>query len=336
MRKYLVVNDERNYPELLEVFGAQRLLIRDTELSRGRFHQRAVVRVIRQVVTCSRFFPVIFSGSDPCVFICQSWHYSALIAAKIARFLGKKVYVYLFNFFVNPATRRGPLHWLYRSLLDRHVGVYVNSPDEVAYYNALNPSIAVSYYPFCLGKIEGVDPDASPASDRVFSGGHTNRDYDLLLEAAEELPRTRFLLACSVATILPPRIPFNVSIVKDTPPEEFHRMMATSRMVVVPLASDLGSSGQMVALAAMQFGKIVVYADYPCLSQYFEDDVTGIRYAPGDRSSLIRAITKALECSRSSSPIGSRARQVVQERYSWDAYERKLIENAGEFIQRIA
>jgi len=336
MRKYLVVNDERNYPELLEIFGAKRLLIRDTELSRGRFHQRAVIRVFRQVASGARFFPVIFSGSDPCIFICQSWHYSALIAATIARLLGKKVYVYLFNFFVNPATRSGPVHWLYRSLLERHVGIYVNSPDEVDYYLSLNPFIAVSYYPFCLGTIQGVDPEAIPTTDLVFSGGHTNRDYDLLLAAAAELPGTRFLLACSVATVLPSTIPSNVSIVRDSPPEEFHRLMATSRVVVVPLALDLGSSGQMVALAAMQFGKVVVYADFPCLSQYFEDHVTGIRYTPGDAKNLCRAITEALERSGPSSPIGSRAREVVRERYSWDAYERNLIKNAREFMQRIA
>ncbi len=334
MRKYFIVNDERNYPELVGEFDAERLIIGDIELSRGSFYRRSFLRGFRQVVNCVRLFPYVFARNDGSVFICQSSHYAALIAGKIGRLFRQNVAVYLFNFFVHPATRKGRLRGVVRWLLDQRVGIYVNAPNEVSYYRSLNPSIDVQYYPFCLGKVEGLDSESIAQETFIFSGGHTNRDYTSLLIAAEKLPSIRFLVACSEATVLPSTIPSNVAIVRDTPPMEFHRLMKSAWAVVVPLASDIGSSGQMVALAAMQFGKVVVYADYPSLSQYFEDGVTGIRYSPADIDGLVDAIRKAQSSGGPSSKIGARAKQLVEERYSWDAYEHALITNVKTFIER--
>ena len=332
MRKYLIVNDERNYPELVGEFNAQRLIIGDTDLSRGSFYRRSFLRGFRQVANCVRLVPYVFSGNDGAVFICQSSHYAALIAAKIGRFFRQNVAVYLFNFFIHPATRNGRLRGIVRWLLNQRVGIYVNAPNEVSYYRSLNPSIDVQYYPFCLGKVEGLDSESIAQETFIFSGGHTNRDYRSLFFAAEKLPTIRFLIACSAATKLPSAIPSNVNIVLDTPPLEFHRLMISAWAVVVPLASDIGSSGQMVALAAMQFGKVVVYADYPSLNQYFEDGVTGIRYSPDDTTSLVNAILKAHLSGGPSSAMGARAKEVSRKKYSWEAYESALIKHVKVFL----
>jgi len=336
MQRYLVLDDERNYPELIDILHAERVVIRDVALSRGSLFHRTMVRALRQITNSIRLFSLVFSGSEGVLIICQSSHYAALIAGKIGRLFRRDVSIYLFNFFVNPATRRSLVRPIVRSLLRQRVGIYVNAPNEVVYYRSLNPSIDVHYYPFCLGKVEGVDPSSVPQVNTVFSGGHTNRDYESLFQAAGRMPDIKFLVACSAATVLPLRIPQNVSLVLDTPPAEFHRLMASARAVVVPLASDIGSSGQMVALAAMQFGKVVVYADYPSLSQYFEDGVTGIRYTPLDVDSLTQAISTAYETGGPTSAMGSRARAAAEEKYSWDAYERELINHVNSFSRDVS
>jgi hypothetical protein len=66
---------------------------------------------------------------------------------------------------------------------------------------------------------------------------------------------------------IPVDVPPNVTLKKDIDKKSFFSLLSRSRMVVIPLLENVGSSGQMVCLAAMQYGKAIVYTDFDVISQ---------------------------------------------------------------------
>jgi len=333
MRGYLVVNEPTYYQYLLPLFDLERLVIGDIPIPlSGRLGRKNIFRALRQVRLALTIVNRVRRFDGTCTLVCQSAHYSALIAARLLSLLGIRVRVYLFNFFVNTLTRNPLVRPLVKQLMRGSVGIYVNAPNEVEYFRALSPTIVVDYYPYCLGRVEGVDPAAEAQEDVVFAGGHTNRDYDTLVQAARLLPEQRFWILCSRATRIREHPPANVRIFTDVHWIEFHQRMVRSRVVVVPLDADIGSSGQMVALAAMQFGKVVVYTDYPGLSQYFEDGVTGISYPHHDARAMARSIEAGIDAAASGKMMGSLAQKAAETVFSRGAYERELNRGLASFM----
>ena len=62
----------------------------------------------------------------------------------------------------------------------------VQSPFEKQYYLQLLKKIDIVYYPFCQGDFS-VTGDCGKNEDYIFSGGFTNRDYQSLLKAVENI-----------------------------------------------------------------------------------------------------------------------------------------------------
>ena len=332
MRVFLVVNEPSYYQYMLALFHAERITIPDTTSQRTSFVPNAAVRALRQIRHSWLFFRTVLGSPEPTAFLCQTAHYAALIGCRLARLFGRKPRVYLFNFFVNPATVNKPLQTVLRILFAQEIGMNVNAPNEVEYFRRISPAANIDYYPYCLGRIEGIDPDSLQQDSFIFSGGHTNRDYAVLLKAARQLKEYRFVVACSTASTLEEPIPENVLVNRDLPWIEFHTQMARSRVVVVSLAADLGSSGQMVALAAMQFGKVVVYSDYPSLNQYFTDGASGLAFPPGNVEALVRTIERAMELGKHPSAMGALARNEADTTFSRNRYENRMNSHIAEFL----
>jgi glycosyltransferase involved in cell wall biosynthesis len=332
VRVFLVVNEPSYFHYMLALLHAERITIPDKPPRRNAFVPNAIIRALRQVRHSWLFFQTALRSPEPTAFICQTAHYSALIGCRLARLFGRKCKVYLFNFFVNAATVNRPLQTALRILFAQEIGMNVNAANEVEYFRMICPRATIDYYPYCLGRIEGIDPDSIRQEPVIFSGGHTNRDYGIFLNAARQLKDHRFIVACSAASRLEEPIPDNVLVYRDLPWIEFHRHMARSRVVVVPLAADIGSSGQMVALAAMQFGKVVVYSDFPSLNQYFTDGVTGLAFPPRNAETLAHTIERGMELGKHPSTMGALARVEADTTFSRDRYESRLNSHIAEFL----
>jgi glycosyltransferase involved in cell wall biosynthesis len=166
----------------------------------------------------------------------------------------------------------------------------------------------------------------------VFAGGYTNRDYDLYVSAAELLPRIPFVLACATANRLRVALPPNLRIISDSSSTDFHRILGAARLVVLPLKKDLGSSGQMVAVAAMQLAKCVIYTDIPVVGQYFSDGQTGIACPIGDLDRLVALIARWYPDEAGAERVGRAARVVANQTFSADTYESAVARHASEFM----
>jgi glycosyltransferase involved in cell wall biosynthesis len=277
---------------------------------------------------------LLFRRDQPTILLCSTNHFSALLAGKLGRYLGVRVRIYLFHFYLfgqafdlHGLSERRVVKLVLRYLLSQDIGLFLTSPNEAAYYRQLSPGAQIEYYPYAADDVPSVPEDAISLGDFVFAGGYTNRDYDIVVEAARRFEGTQFVLACSAANRLPSRLPPNVQVRRDVDRVTFHTLMAGSRCVVVPLKANVGSSGQMVALAAKQLGKMTVYANYPPIAQYFTDGDDGLAYRPGDLDDLCAKLDYCLDDSAGVLSMGAKSRERYLRDFSAPSFYARIVDH---------
>lgn len=89
-----------------------------------------------------------------------------------------------------------------------------------------------------------------------FSGGTSNRDYKLLINAFDDLNK-RLVICCKPKDINVKKIPNNIDIFFDKYDEEFDELLFNSSALVIAFEDKVTNSGQYVILKALQYGKMV-------------------------------------------------------------------------------
>lgn len=125
----------------------------------------------------------------------------------------------------------------------------------------------------------------------IFSGGRSNRDYGSLVKASQELDCTILILAQGVI-LQNSSQDSNVKVLDNVFGQEFDKLIAESSFVVIPLDRADESSGQLVLLKAMTYGKAVVVTENNGVNDYIVKSETAISVPPKD----IIALRSALEC----------------------------------------
>ncbi|HEY1147695.1 MAG TPA: glycosyltransferase [Pseudoduganella sp.] len=138
------------------------------------------------------------------------------------------------------------------------------------------------------GQAQGQAEDGS-----IFAGGFSNRDYDLLLQAAEPLPAPLVIVASARNTIAPPANE-HTTIHRDLPEGEFEDLLARSTVVAMPLRSQGEACGQSVLLRVLRNGKPLVATRHESIEEYLGADYPG--FVPhNDVTALRTALASALE-----------------------------------------
>jgi glycosyltransferase involved in cell wall biosynthesis len=259
-------------------------------------------------------------------FVSGGGHYGTLLFARILRATGRRPRVYLMNFYLHGLAHHPLVRRILRFLLTDQVRVIAQTRGDGEYFAAFLARDSVVVIPYGQG-----DPfageDYEPQRGRyVFSGGWTNRDYDALLRAAARLPELPFLIVASTRSSIRAPLPGTVTLRYDVPQREFHRLLAASSFVVVPLLEDVGSSGQMVLLAGMAAGKAVVVPDVGAVSDYVVDGVTGKLYALGDDDGLYEAIRALGSDPELARRMGRAARAAYREHFTLEQSSRSILE----------
>ena len=276
-----------------------------------------IILVFEELLYLIKLFcsPTLYSSGNK--FVCSSHHYSTLFFCKIMSLFGKKHQIYLLYLYIHGLGEKKIIQVILKYLFSQRVGILTQSESEINYFKKICSTVEIRYFPYCSDDITNSKSLNIVQKDYFFSGGYTNRDYQLLIQCAAQLPDAQFVIVCSRLNNLPGIIPDNVKIYKELSSEEFHSLMAGSRAVVIPLKDDVGSSGQMVALAAMQMKKTIIYPNFDVVSQYFEDKVSGLMYQAGDIDSLVGKLNFVISAEEQLPEMGIRARE------RWALYFRK-------------
>jgi glycosyltransferase involved in cell wall biosynthesis len=243
-----------------------------------------------------------------------------LFLVRIFPFVHARKNVIVMSFFLHGLGGKKFVQKVLRFLLgNRKVILIVQSDYEAEYYSQLMGKDRVVRFPFCQHEIS-ISEEFGKGEAYIFAGGYTNRDYECLFEAARKVD-CNFVVICSrLNQIEIGQKPGNVRILRDASPSEFRGYLKNSKMVIIPLKEKTGSSGQMVALAAMLFKKAVIYTNIDSVSQYFADGVSGIPYEINNAEDLADKIRYLLTESQLRDELGANAYKTYCEKYHISNY----------------
>jgi glycosyltransferase involved in cell wall biosynthesis len=137
-----------------------------------------------------------------------------------------------------------------------------------------------------------IDEAGKPTGQYVFSGGYSNRDYPLLIEAMERSPAQLRIIAAAGNGPLVGR-EGHVFIERDVNEDRFETVLAGSAVAVLPLKQGGQACGQMVLLRVLRSGKPLIMTEHDAVTSYLGKDYEGL-VPPHDSQALSRTIQRCL------------------------------------------
>lgn len=165
---------------------------------------------------------------------------------------------------------------------------------------------------FCHLWRQELDGRAAPQAGEggIFAGGFSNRDYDLLLEAAEPLAEPLVIVASQHNRIRPPARA-STRILRDLPEGEFEALLARSKVVAMPLRGSGEACGQSVLLRVLRHGKPLVATRHEAIEAYLGADYPG--FVPhGDVHAMRSALAGVLQQPARCEELARRVRQAAR------------------------
>ena len=172
------------------------------------------------------------------------------------------------------------------------------------------------------------DPSARIAT-QVCSAGAVNRDYATLIEALRPLGVPLKIAADTAwkhSTVEAERepVPDFVEMRSWGTYEKLRGLYASSAVVVVPLQKPM-LSGITVALEAMAMGRPVILTHNAYIEDFVRDQENCLLVPANDPEALRQKIRQLLDHPAQAEKLGARARDWVLERFTVDAYVRRLL-----------
>jgi len=165
--------------------------------------------------------------------------------------------------------------------------------------------------------------------DYILSAGRSGRDYAVLLDAARRLA-VSVVIVSDRPSLDGLEIPANVRVLYDVEYRVYLDLLASCRVVVVPLQDRRRSSGQVAILDAMGCGKPVLVSRTPGSIDYIDHGVTGILVPPRNAEALAAAIVTVLSDPEAARRMGQRAREVVCAHHRLEDYVHNVLRIADE------
>jgi glycosyltransferase involved in cell wall biosynthesis len=295
----------------------------------GKFSSKAEIDALH--ARCLMKLPIPFRRFRNSRVICLGGHYAWMVMVKVfAPILPQEFHLYLYNFYLHSLGSNRFVRGTLRGLLNStKITVIAQSPGDLEYFSDLALNAPV-FIPYCEEDYQlPTKFDLVPEGPYLFAGGYSNRDYDVVLNCARIMTDQQFIVAASRLNkeFSDGETPPNVRVYRDLDFERFHGLLEKSTAVIVALKENVGSSGQMVCIAAMRFGKPVIYTDVSAISYYFEGNRSGIPYEIGNARSLAGAIAKLNDLSAEAiAETGANSRQNFLLKYTKDRRNVELLE----------
>lgn len=151
--------------------------------------------------------------------------------------------------------------------------IFVYSIHEQEYYSDLFKIPKEVFKPVKLGVEDDANRMNFPLPDMGYylSAGRSNRDYRFLIDAWKRQDRKLKI----VSDALQIQEDDNIEVLDNCYGFDYKTMIAHSHAVIIPLQDEDVSSGQLVLLHAMMFGKPVIITKNNALESYIVDGENG-------------------------------------------------------------
>lgn len=199
--------------------------------------------------------------------------------------------------------------------------VLVHSQYEKVYYEQLF-SLSGKFQSVNLGLEDltiGIFKQETPPY--ILSAGRSNRDYDFLFR---ELGNTEYPVKI-VCDALREETRSNIQVYDHVHYEKFFQMLADCYCVVISLDNPQISSGQLVILQAMQFGKPVIVTESLAVRDYIQDGKQG--YIIKKDGELLRKKIELLYKDKNLyKNMAVKGRKTYEEQFSMEALSKQVAE----------
>jgi len=216
---------------------------------------------------------------------------------------------------------------LYSILVRRSLGLITNSSAEretIPARYGISPG-RLRYVPL---NSTILNPAPSGQDDGfVLSAGRTLRDYSTMVMAARHIAAPVIIIggAHDLDRLTQP-LPGNVTVMQEVSREVYLDHLRRCRVVALPLRPTQRSTGQVVMLEAMAFGKPVVTTESPGTVDYIRHGETGFLIPEKDAAALTHHVNLLLRDHELSRRMGTAAVAEMKERGSADRHAELKLE----------
>lgn len=158
----------------------------------------------------------------------------------------------------------------------------------------------------------------------VLAAGRSGRDYATLFKAIESLDVDLHVVCDSENPIAGLPIPSNVSILRRCYGGSYLDELNNSLFVVIPLAVNDISAGQMVLIQAMAFAKATIITRTASVEEYVADGEQSLLVSQASVTELRDAIEKLLIDRNLATKLGANAIASFEKSYCMKAFVRNL------------
>ena len=224
----------------------------------------------------------------------------------------------------------------YRFVLSFVDTAIVHSRLEVARYQEIFSGLAVTFRFVPWGttidnraELLAEHHDAQGEDIHIVSAGRSGRDYATLFRALESQDISLRVICDYLHERPNPTIAERVTILSSTYGKEYLRELIRGAVVVVPLAVDDISAGQMVVIQSMGLGKAVIVTDTPTIRDYVTDGHDARLVPMGDADAMRAAIADLLSNPAKRARLGTNAMATFDVRLSTEGTLRGLLSAIG-------
>ena len=283
MKKGLILTDciERDRDGFLEAVQLKTgIIFKNIYVNSARW-QKGISNVLRYLSYLFMPIYVFIIGKDYDYIISWQQFYGLFYAFWCNLFKLKKKKILIVMTFIYKK-KNGIAGKLYESLINSIVrSGYIDaficfSTDECDYYAELF-GVDSQYFHACRLSVEDQYDEFSDSvklGEYYLAAGRSNRDYDFLCKAFSQFPDRKLVIICD--NYVNNECTNNIEIWNDIYGDEYLKYLAGCKAVIVPLNEDTEiSSGQLVVIQSLMFGKVVIATDSKQMREYIEDRENG-------------------------------------------------------------
>ena len=181
--------------------------------------------------------------------------------------------------FLTPEKRPGVVGWMFRKAINnKRNSILVNSKESIEQYKKLfnlkdGENASFFHFPDVFNDAESfLEPQWCGNEDLryFFTGGMSNRDWQLIEKVARQIPHVKFLCVALQSDFesCVKEIPTNMEVVFNLPSDEYYEKMRNAYCVLLPLRND-SVAGLITILKSIQLGVPCLVSATKATKQYY-------------------------------------------------------------------
>lgn len=159
----------------------------------------------------------------------------------------------------------------------------------------------------------------------IVTAGRSGRDYPTLYAAIHDLDVELNVICDYLKTQINPQSKAKVNLLQSCYGTDYLEQIAKADLVVIPLAVEDISAGQMVLIQAMALGKAIIVTDTPTIRDYATDRHDAWLVKPRDKAAMRDAISALITDNDLRTTLGRNASETYDRNHTNEAQLRKLV-----------